>query len=564
MVSPPSSLTPAAAAQPAGPQPSTITDGAVSGTLPSAEAFAVHYPGYPSSSARADRTLGGLPAIAKVRSSGPGARLELRFRPDDPYCHPAFGESRASMGLVLRLSKRKGDAAPRAEVVARVRTAYHSEGMADYQHVVPVHAAEERKKKRTDRQNSDENSSIHDDLETNGEYMMLVPPLFSLKDKPTKIALRRSCKAVSKSMQRGVVKHKWEMDIGPTHELPFNIEAVPEKINWEDYVPKDSADWDQQMAVCKLFDERPVWPKQSLCERLSDDGVHLSQYQFRRLLPRAGYYFSSGPFGKFWIRRGYDPRRDSESRIFQAIDFRMPPKPRSLQMRKDSQKWSDVCKLEAMPSKSSVILQFFELKDDFIQAEIMKPSYLSACSDSTGWFSKHMIETIRLQVRIRFLSLCPHENVENELRVAHELIEKYKKREAHCRSEQSRENKGVGEKAPVTGTETEDQNDAINSESEDVDDEGGEDVDDEEEEDEVDSDGYDSPQMAEDVGDFSLDYPHALGEGFSSDYFDQVLGKFQVQGDGQNRSDDAPNVAEASDDEFQIYEQSSDDEYSDG
>ncbi|KAK3159086.1 hypothetical protein QOZ80_2AG0145540 [Eleusine coracana subsp. coracana] len=242
MVSPPSSLTPAAATPPAEPPPSTITDGTVSGTLPLTEAFAVHYPGYPSSPARADRTLGGLPTIGKVRSSGPSARLELRFRPDDPYFHPAFGESRASMGLVLRLFKRTGEAAPRAEVVARVRTAYHFEGMADYQHVVPVHAEEARKRKRTDRQNSDENSSI-DDLETDdAEYMMLVPPLFSLKDKPTKIALRRSSKAVSKSMQRGVVKHKWEMDIGPTHELPFNIEAVPEKINWEDHVPMDSAD----------------------------------------------------------------------------------------------------------------------------------------------------------------------------------------------------------------------------------------------------------------------------------------------------------------------------------
>ena len=66
--------------------------------------------------------------LSQVRSSDPGARLELRFRPEDPYCHPAFGQSRASTGLLLRLSKRKGAAAPCAEVVARVRTAYHFEG----------------------------------------------------------------------------------------------------------------------------------------------------------------------------------------------------------------------------------------------------------------------------------------------------------------------------------------------------------------------------------------------------------------------------------------------------
>jgi len=159
--------------------------------------------------------------LSQVRSSDPGARLELRFRPEDPYCHPAFGQSRASTGLLLRLSKRKGAAAPCAEVVARVRTAYHFEGMADFQHVVPVHAAQTRKRKRSDSQNDNENLSsgtlLSETLyfedyqllvmlpflvnillfwmtdktghhEADGDVMMLVPPLFSVKDRPTKIA----------------------------------------------------------------------------------------------------------------------------------------------------------------------------------------------------------------------------------------------------------------------------------------------------------------------------------------------------------------------------------------
>uniref|UniRef100_A0A0A9CTD3 Transcription factor IIIC subunit 5 HTH domain-containing protein n=1 Tax=Arundo donax TaxID=35708 RepID=A0A0A9CTD3_ARUDO len=105
------------------------------------------------------------------------------------------------------------------------------------------------------------------------------------------------------------------------------------KINWEDHVPKDSVEWNCQMAVCKLFDECPVWPKQSIYERLQDDGVHVSQTQFKRLLFRAGYYFSTGPFAKFWIRKGYDPRKDSESQIFQGIDFCMPPELRNLRWK---------------------------------------------------------------------------------------------------------------------------------------------------------------------------------------------------------------------------------------
>ncbi|KAF0920034.1 hypothetical protein E2562_032608, partial [Oryza meyeriana var. granulata] len=431
MASPPSSPSPNAKAPPPPPSPSVITDGAVSGTIPGAEAFAVHYPGYPSSPARSAQTLGGLPAIAKVRGSGPGARLELRFRPEDPYCHPAFGEPRISTGLVLRLSRSKGSTAlPRAEVVARVRNAYHFEGMADFQHVVPVHAAEMRKRKRSECPNNKE-----DLCSGNEDVMMLVPPLFSIKDKPTKIALLPSSSALSKSMQRVVVQHRWEMDIGPTLALPFNI-------NWEDHISKNSAEWGWQMAVCKMFDERPVWPRQSLYERLIDDGLQISQSQFKRLLFRAGYYFSTGPFGKFWIRRGYDPRKDPESRMFQRIDFRMPPELRNLPRKeRRSEKWTEMCKLEVMPSKSFIFLQLFELKDDFIQAEIRKPSHQSTCSHLTGWFCKPMIKTLRLQLSIRLFSLCPNEDAKNFLRNAHELIERSKKQEALCRSELLKENK---------------------------------------------------------------------------------------------------------------------------
>lgn len=56
-----------------------------------------------------------------------------------------------------------------------------------------------------------------------------------------------------------------------------------------------------------------------------------------------------------------------------------------------------------------------------------------------------MIKTLRLQLSIRFLSLCPNEDARNLLRNAYELIERTKKQEALCRSEQLKESKGVDE-----------------------------------------------------------------------------------------------------------------------
>lgn len=82
-----------------------IVEGTITGTLPDRVAFAVDYPGYPSSVERAVQTLGGEEGLAKVRASESNF-LELKFRPEDPFAHPAFGELRHSSDLVLRLSSR--------------------------------------------------------------------------------------------------------------------------------------------------------------------------------------------------------------------------------------------------------------------------------------------------------------------------------------------------------------------------------------------------------------------------------------------------------------------------
>jgi general transcription factor 3C polypeptide 5 (transcription factor C subunit 1) len=56
----------------------------------------------------------------------------------------------------------------------------------------------------------------------------------------------------------------------------------------------------------------------------------------------------------------------------------------------------------------------------------------------------------------------------------------------------------------------------------------------------------------------------AFGEGFSNGYLEEVLRSLPLQEDGQKKLCDAPINADASDGEFEIYEQPSDDEDSDG
>ncbi|KAJ4818005.1 hypothetical protein LUZ62_030571 [Rhynchospora pubera] len=211
-----------------------IKDGRVSGVVPESEAFAVHYPGYPSSVARAVETLGGLAEMARVRErerERGSNLLELRFRPEDPFCHPVFGELRPATALLLRISSNNAaSASASASIVTRVNHAYHFQGMADYQHVLPLHAAK-AKAKATPTTNNRPSSALPDTSTITADMdaphvMMLLPPLFSNKNIPENIVLKPASTVVSKIMQRGLVIDRWEMDIEPSLALSYKTPDI--------------------------------------------------------------------------------------------------------------------------------------------------------------------------------------------------------------------------------------------------------------------------------------------------------------------------------------------------
>lgn len=564
------------------PPPSTkslIKDGTISGIIPKTEVLSVHYPGYPSSTDRAIETLSGLPKIAKAWSCALQSLsvtqdpdkdkrrfLELKFRPEDPYCHPAFGEPRLSSNLLLRISRPKNVSTTAcaeqlsADVVAKVSLAYHFEGMADYQYVVAVHEAESRRKKR----HWDDEFILDDNDMDYGDVMKLVPPLFARKDKPEKIVLNPPANLISENLQKGAVEYYWEMDIEPCHAIPFSIDKIPEKINWEDKLPKGNNEWDAQLAISKLFEERPIWPRWSLHERLLDDGQEVSEYLLRRLLLRAGYYFCSGPFGKFWIRKGYDPRKKPDSRRYQKVDF---VKPRNFRNLNDVNvnpelklKWKDICKFKVWPSKVSTCLQLFELDDDFIRQEIEKPTSRTTCSPSSGWFSETMIKALSLHVKIRFVEVLTKEASEEFLK---STIEQFKR----CRNKETLSMFWKPEKE-CNGKQDETHHQELQNESNNVereqaqnevlpiDDQG----DDEEDYEEEELDDYESSQM---VGEYGV-RPYAEtyemgGPNLPSEYLQELLNGFSDgNNDKSHQLGEADRGSGSSDNEYQIYEQDGD------
>ncbi|KAJ6734086.1 GENERAL TRANSCRIPTION FACTOR IIIC POLYPEPTIDE 5 [Salix purpurea] len=519
-----------------------IKEGKVSGLIPSKEGFAVYYPGYPSSTSRAIQTLGGTESILKARSSQSN-KLELYFRPEDPYSHPVSGELRSCHSMLLKISRKKKDSSSindakeeskefHADIVARIPEAYYFEGMADYQHVVPVHADIARRKRKN-------------------------------RKKPENIVLRQPSSSSKKKQDEPPETHSkmtFEPALGIDFKdvqdilmlIPLAFIQIPKKINWKEFITEGTPMWEWQIAVSELFEERPIWPKYSLIERLLDKNLKFTYQTLKRLLLTVGYYFSGGPFQKFWIRKGYDPRKDPDSHIYQSVAFRVPPELKSYcdanAAKGLKHRWEDLCKFRFFPYRNQYSFQLYELDDDYIQQEIQKPPKQTSCTYETGWFSQHVHDSLRLCVKVRFLSIFPETGAEKFLKAA---SEKFMKSKRAC----------IYSDAPKPVQEehqqiNEDDVDEANENQIDIDDVEVDELESDDGEEEFDTYGMDSDGEADNLSMNS--YSHM--ENTSTSYLQQLLGSFPSMDTNGDKKQDG---GESSDGEYQILEQDDDENYLD-
>ena len=151
-------------------------------TVPAAEAVLVEYPGYVRNIGAVERTLSGTNSLAEAVASS-NSVIQMRFRPEDPTCHPVYGERQSTNGLLLKIARQAagpGNAAVSAEVVARVQSKFTFSGMADYQYL-PL----------------DPSASGTASCTTSGPYgeetqpLLIVPPLFTKTDMPLDYAFKQ-------------------------------------------------------------------------------------------------------------------------------------------------------------------------------------------------------------------------------------------------------------------------------------------------------------------------------------------------------------------------------------
>lgn len=75
---------------------------------------------------------------------------------------------------------------------------------------------------------------------------------------------------------------------------------------------------EQFTAVKEFFDRRPIVSKMVISYE-----TKVPNDKLRYILPMLSFYFTTGPWRIMWVRFGYDPRKDFDSRYYQQLDYRV-------------------------------------------------------------------------------------------------------------------------------------------------------------------------------------------------------------------------------------------------
>ncbi|XP_061590438.1 general transcription factor 3C polypeptide 5 [Cololabis saira] len=289
----------------------------------------VEYPALVRSVDRMLDTLGGEHTLTKTYAD-PNRRLELRFRPEDPFCHSACGNRLPSSNILLRVRRRvrkkdPNDTEIQMEMVGIIGTTYKFQGMVDFQYLA-MESEGGKYKSLYDRiiLRKTENQEF---FEQPVPYF-LPPAIFSRLDTHVDYFYRpdsqqKSAASFQMSVSRNFIGLNRARRPHNAIFVSFIDPAVPTecveaaKTNWARCCLKDS-DKQVELKMKKMFESRPIWSRNAVKANLN---IHPEKLKL--LLPVYAYYMVTGPWRSLWVRLGYDPRKSPESKKYQMLDFRM-------------------------------------------------------------------------------------------------------------------------------------------------------------------------------------------------------------------------------------------------
>lgn len=108
----------------------------------------------------------------------------------------------------------------------------------------------------------------------------------------------------------------------PAYYLPFSLTRPvpvrpPKQVASNEFLMLKFVTVEQFNQVKDLFAVRPIMTKTYISYK-----TNISDEKLKYIMPLLSYYYTTGPWRIMWVRFGYDPRKDFESRYYQQMDFR--------------------------------------------------------------------------------------------------------------------------------------------------------------------------------------------------------------------------------------------------
>ncbi|KAK5646522.1 hypothetical protein RI129_004986 [Pyrocoelia pectoralis] len=324
----------------------------------------IEYPGSVDNVNKMIQSLGGMHNI-EMAVGNFNRRLELKFRPDDLFCKPCWGDKDFNCCLLVKITLRKPvNNEPTSSNTVDINQATYSykpigvipmtfkfNRLCDFQYLPLI--------PREDEKESAESScyNIYEDIipsklpamkwfeseESKTMPFFFPPPLFAKfnNSKDNKLFYERY-KYYEKVLPEFAQRLKKEADnkkqepknlIGGRNRTFRRANSIFVNLNAKNVnVPNGPTqdalytikkrgllcDTGPMDVIKKLFEKRPIWSKSAL---LHKSGIRSDRLKL--VLPGVAYYCPTGPWRIMWCKFGYNPTLDPNSRIYQTFDFRI-------------------------------------------------------------------------------------------------------------------------------------------------------------------------------------------------------------------------------------------------
>lgn len=289
----------------------------------------VEYPAVVRNTDRMLMSLGGVDEVSKAYSD-PSRRIEVKFRPEDPYCKSAYANRFSTSCLVLKVKKNtKNPEEPCVvSIEGTVTAVYKFRGMMDFQ-FLPMTKKEGEAGYEPILDKLLPTPVDSTDWLMQGAPVYILPQVFArldnvsmqqLRDEPKRRDLPEKSAIRPKNVLGGIRHRRVKFACF----LSFEDEEVPKEPNpaaWKqlEWRPPDAG---IKKRIEQLFEERPMWTRSALQVELK-----VLPMRFKLILPVVAYYVLNGPYRAAWVRMGFDPRKDPSTKVYQVLDFRLKASP---------------------------------------------------------------------------------------------------------------------------------------------------------------------------------------------------------------------------------------------